>query len=119
MIEDISRSSESARLENLLLLWVEFMLHGDHFEVGFPKEIFYFATGGKNHCEDFYEEIDINHANIMNTIINDLPEKERAAINFKYLGHKYMYDSTGYEYTETLENAKIRIEEKAKEKNIW
>lgn len=119
MIEEIHRSKHSATLENLLLLWAGWMKVAGDLEIGFPKESTYFLSAGKTHSEDWWEELDINNASIMNTIINDLPEHERMAINFEYLGHIDIYKLTGFDYLDALHRAKIKIEEKAKNKGIW
>lgn len=117
-LEEIHRSKHSATLENLLMLWAESMRGGD-FEIGFPKESTCFLAAGKTHSEDWWDELDIHNASIMNTIINDLPEYQRMAINFEYLGNICIYKLTDFDYLDALHHAKIKIEEKAKIKGIW
>ena len=93
------------------------MHHGGSIARGYPSKVFYFSSGN-NHYEDFERDIDITIGRVMDTIINDLPEKERAAINFKYLGQKYNYDSIGYNYCNTLAHAMELLKVKAEEKGL-
>ena len=114
----IQVADELPRLERLFYLWADWMSHGGTIARGFPKQSLGFIGSGKNSSDDFADSAESQTARIMDTIINDLPKEERAAINFRYLGSRYMYDSEGFNYSDTLDNAKIIVENQAEKKGI-
>ena len=118
LLKEIKIAATLSRLDRLLYLWSDWMRSGGSIARGYPKKSIGFVGSGKNSSEDFGDELDISNATIMDTIINDLPETERAAIQHKYLGSRYFYNDNGFEYVKTLRTAMLIIENAADKRGI-
>lgn len=79
---------------NILEDWAMWMKKDSH-KLGYPNKITYFSTGGESTSEvfeDMVSESDMNNVKIIDSIIDDLPTKQRNAINYRFLGgNKPMY----------------------------
>ena len=108
------------RLEFLLLTWSEWMRLGRReVAMGYPIKAAGIAEPGISSFDDFEYVSDAWYGKAVDSIVQGLPEKERAAINFKYLGSRYMFDSEGYSYVDVVENALRLVQEAVERKGIW
>tara|TARA_R110002153_G_C13029250_1_gene468518 strand:+ start:121 stop:459 length:339 start_codon:yes stop_codon:yes gene_type:complete len=111
-LEDSSKED----LRWLLDMWILFMTHSGSISKGYPTKVNYFNTSNTTSSKDFEDQIKYKQGSETNTIINDLPEDQRAAINYRYLGGKKPVSN--WDYSNSLHRALLTIEEKAKFKGI-
>jgi hypothetical protein len=76
-MEDSSKED----LRWLLDIWILWMTHGGSISKGYPTKVNYFNTSNTTSSKDFEDQIKYKQGSETNTIINDLPEDQRAAIN--------------------------------------
>ena len=75
---------------NILEDWAMWMKRDSH-RLGYPSKTTYFSTGGESTSEvfeDMVSESDMNNVKIIDSIIDDLPTKQKNAINYRFLGGK-------------------------------
>jgi hypothetical protein len=106
-----------SRLEIQLQIWADWMRHGGAIEQGYPHKAAGLAQLGVTSITDIEDTGDIWLARAIDTIVGDLPDQERAAINHQYLDSKYRYQIVFY--APTLHNAKKLIQAGVDRKGIW
>jgi hypothetical protein len=83
-----------ARLMDILDDWARWMKKDSH-RLGYPRKSSYFSSGGESTSEvfeDMLSKSDMNNVKIVDAIIDDLPIKQKQAINYRFLGgNKPMY----------------------------
>ena len=74
--------------------WSRWMKRDSH-RLGYPSKSSYFSSGGESTLEVFEDMVsksDMDNVKIVDSIIDDLPIKQKQAINYRFLGgNKPMY----------------------------
>ena len=77
-----------ARLMDILDDWARWMKQDSH-KLGYPNKTSYFLTGGESTSEVFEDMVsksDMENIKTVDSIIDDLPIKQKQAINYRFLG---------------------------------
>jgi len=77
-----------ARLMDILDDWARWMKKDSH-RLGYPSKSSYFSSGGESTSdvfEDMVSKSDMENIKIIDAIIDDLPIKQKQAINYRFLG---------------------------------
>jgi len=77
-----------ARLMDILDDWARWMKKDSH-RLGYPSKSSYFSSGGESTSEVFEDMVsksDMENIKIIDAIIDDLPIKQKQAINYRFLG---------------------------------
>jgi RNA recognition motif-containing protein len=77
-----------ARLMDILDDWARWMKQDSH-KLGYPSKTSYFLTGGESTSEVFEDMVsksDMENIKTVDSIIDDLPIKQKQAINYRFLG---------------------------------
>lgn len=85
---------------------------------GFPEQSALLTSGGSSqHFDDMVAASDLRCAAIVNTIIDDLPATQQAAVHHTYLRAVYRFprDNLGV----LLLEAKVRIGRQLKARGVW
>lgn len=108
-----------SRLEVLLLNWADWQQRSRaNISAGYPTRACGIVTNNTD-FEDIENILDTQIAKVVDAIVQDLPDEERSAINHKYLGSRFLYDSDGFAYVNLIHNAKRLIQSGVERKGIW
>lgn len=102
--------------DRILRVWAEYMSRGSVGK-GYPSTSAGFTSGGISCFDDFEQEVDSGMATSVNTVMNDLDERDYCAISNHYCAKVWKYRLVGDE-VEFLLSAIGRFERKAKERGL-
>lgn len=107
---------ELSRLECLLLIWKEWMQRDENISHGYPSRACGIVSNNTD-FEDIENILDTQLAKIVDTIIQDLDNEARNAINHQYLDVKYRYPIVFY--APTLHRAKRLVQSGIEKRGLW
>jgi hypothetical protein len=102
------------RLDWHLSNWSQWMKSSDTNRLGYPKKSLMIASGGGSSDDEFEamcDEVDIQCAMAIDSIIDSITLPQRTAINHHWLQVSHHYPTQELDYDEALENI-IRLTNK-------
>jgi len=105
------------RLESHLLTWADWMRTGGCVDRKFPNNAAGFTAYGINSFDEIEDSANTFIATVIDAIVQDLPRRERNAINHEYLHSRYMYASEFF--SDALKNAKCIVQDGINRKGLW
>lgn len=104
------------RVEWHLDNWRRWMRSGQEVD-GYGESTGVSGGGASQHFDDMVEASDRRCAEIVNTVIEDLPGTQQASIHHAYLAAVYRFGR--HDYPAMLSAAKLKISAQLKARGVW